>query len=180
MLFEQESLTPKGRLAVLSRLFCEVARGSGETLPVGHVPLSVLKAHGDFEMHLRYLLEAAEKLCRDKERLRAFRKARHLLDSLPELIMHTFSAGPDADWLRFYRNLVQLHDLLEAAEPTMEAQEYAAIMQKMAALAGAVAGVSAVRIDGASMFTLMLMQVLLHKYSPKRRRRTSRRRKRKK
>lgn len=177
MLFEQESLTPKGRIAVLARLFCEVARRDAAPPPHGHVPIPVLEAHRDFEAHVRYMIEAAERLCHDKERLHAFRKARHLLDDLPQMIMHTLSAGPDNDWMRFYRALVQLHHLLVEAEPGMDEQEYAAIAQKMASLAGAVAQVSAVRINGTSMFALMLTQVLLKKYSP--RRRTPRRKKRK-
>jgi len=179
MLFEQESLTPRGRILVLTRLFCELARRDSEPPPQGHVPVSVLEAHRDFEAHVRYMIEAAEKLCSDKERLRIFRKARHLLDSLPQLIMHTLSAGPENDWTRFYRTLVQLHHALEEAEPTMDEQEYTAIVQKMSALAGAVAQVSAIRIDGTSMFALMLTQALISKHSP-RRRRPLRRKKRKK
>lgn len=178
MLFEQESLTPRGRIIVLTRLFCEVARRDAEPPPQGHVPVPVLEAHRDFETHVRYMIEAAEKLCADKERLRTFRKARHLLDSLPQLIMHTLSAGPENDWTRFYRALVQLHHLLEEAEPAMDGQEYTAIVQKMAALAGAVAQVSAIRINGTSMFALMLTQALIKKHSP--RRRSPRKKKRKK
>lgn len=178
MLFEQESLTPRGRILVLTRLFCEVARRDEEPPPQGHVPVPVLEAHRDFEAHVRYTIEAAEKLCSDKERLRTFRKARHLLDSLPQLIMHTLSAGPESDWTRFYRVLVQLHHALEEAEPTMDEQEYTAIVQKMAALAGAVAQVSSIRIDGTSMFALLLTQALIRKHSP--RRRATRKKKRKK
>lgn len=178
MLFEQESLTPRGRIIVLTRLFCEAARRDGEPQPQGHVPVPVLEAHRDFEAHLRYMIEAAEKLCNDKARLRTFRKARHLLDSLPQLIMHTLSAGPENDWTRFYRALVQLHHLLVEAEPAMDEQEYTAIVQKMAALAGAVAQVSAILVNGTSMFALMLTQALINKYSP--RRRTPRKKKRKK
>lgn len=168
MLFEREILQPAERIAALTRLFHETARREGPPPAFGHVPVSVLEAHGEFSTRVRYLIEAAEKQCRDKERLRIMRKINRLLDALPELIMQTMPTGPEGNWLRFYRILTQIHSLLEDAGLGLEADEYMAVTRKMTALAGAVAEASAVRIDGASTFALLLAQLVIVKNSPKR------------
>lgn len=59
MLFEREELTAKGRLLVLERLFEEAAARGGAAPEHGHVPVDTLHAYGEFESHVRYLLDAA-------------------------------------------------------------------------------------------------------------------------
>ena len=178
MLFEQESLTPGKRADALSRLFCTLAARTREGVSAEHIPLSVLEAHGDLENHLRYMIEAAYASCKDKKRLSQLRRIEKLLDSLPTGIMQTLPASPEQDWMRCYRDLVKLHDMLDEAGLCVDAQEYAAIIEKTARLAQAVSEGSAVQVNAASMFALWLMQAHLRRYQP-RRRRPARRKKRK-
>lgn len=120
------------------------------------------------------MLEAASNRRQDKVQRRLMLKIEKLMDSLPESIMATLPAGPEENWLGVYRKLAMLHGLLEEVEPALDADEYIAIVQKIIQLAGAVAKASSVKVDAASMFALLLIQVHLHKYSPARRQRPRR------
>ena len=71
MLFEREELTSQGRLLVLERLFEQAAARGGAAPEPGHVPVDTLHAYGEFETHVRYLLEAAA--CQENT---LYRKAR--------------------------------------------------------------------------------------------------------
>lgn len=169
MLFEQEKLTPDKRASVLSRQFCTYAqreaagRGRAE-----HVPVEVLTAHGELERHLRYMLEAAANT-RPATARPHLRRIEKLLDALPESIMQTLPATPNENWMRCYRDLVKLHDMLDEAGLCESEEEYATITAKMAQLAQAVSTGSAVSVNAGGMFTLWLMQAHLRKYSPRRR-----------
>lgn len=170
MLFEREPLTPKGRYTALNRLFADFARRGGAKPEPGHVPVEVLSAHGDLDSHVRFMLEAAHNRPQNREQRRRLHQIEKVMDALPTCIMETLPAGPDENWLCLYRKLVQLHGLLEDLEPGLDAEEYAAIVQKMVQLAGAVARFASVEVNAASMFALLLIQVHLHKHSPARRR----------
>lgn len=178
MLFEQEKLTPGMRAQALSRMFHDYAmRDPATPQPLGeHVPIEVLTAHGELERHLRYMLEAALNT-RPSTAKPQLRRIEHLLDTLPQSIMQTLPATSEQDWMRCYRELVRLHDLLDDAELCESAEEYATIITKMAQLAEAVSGASAVSVNAGGMFTLWLMQSHLRRYSP-RKRRTTRKKKR--
>ncbi len=167
MLFEKEPLTPQGKADVLARLFCSVAtRVSASEQQHGSVPREVLEAYGDLSTHVRFMIEAAAHVKRNNETKKQLRKIEKLLDALPECIMHSLEVGPNGNWMQLYRKLVQLHGLLEDALPTPDAEEYTAILQKLIRMAETVAEHAAVHINAASMFTLLMMQVHLHKYSP--------------
>lgn len=170
MLFEREPSTPKGRLAALNRLFADAAHCEGDAPAQGHVPLEVLAAYGDLASHVRFMLDSADKRPHSKEQRGRMLKIERLMDSLPEYIMATLPAGPEDNWLAVYRKLALLHGLLEETEPPLDTDEYAALVQKIIHLAGSVAKASAVKVDASSMFTLLLIQVHLHKYAPIRRR----------
>lgn len=178
MLFEEEKLTPGIRARALSRQFQNYAqRAAGGLGGSEHVPVEVLTAHGELERRLRYMLEAAFTTRPSSARAR-LRRIERLLDSLPEGIMQTLPATTEQDWMRCYRELVRLHDLLDEAELYESAEEYATIISKMAQLAEAVSQASAVSVNAGSMFTLWLMQSHLRRYSP-RKRRPARKKKRK-
>lgn len=181
MLFEREPLSPQGKADVLVRLFAEAAQQHADTAPrPGVVPRAVLEAYGDLSSHVRFMIEAAAHAPGGKEKHRQLRKIDKLLDALPESILLALPATSDTNWMILYRALVQLHGLLEDTLPEMDADEYTAIVQKLVHLAEAVAEHAAVRINPASMFTLLLMQVHLHKYSPSRKKTVSKPKKRKK
>lgn len=177
MLFEREPLTPQKKLDTLTRLFHQAARRGKVCVLSGHVPVAVMEAHGELDAHVRFILEAASRRAPERELQARLRKIEKLLDSLPEAIMTALPAGPDENWLCLYRRLVQLHGLLR--EDMLDAEEYAVIVQKMAALAGEISRVSAVEVNGASMFTLLLLQVQLQECAPRKVRRP-RKKKRKK
>lgn len=169
MLFEREPLTPQGKADVLARLFAEAAeKCEGKVPQLGVVPREVLEAYGDLSTHVRFMIEAAAHTPAGKEVHRQLKKIEKLLDALPESILMTLPATSDSNWMLLYRALVQLHGLLEDTLPEMDADEYTSIVQKLVRMAEAVADHAAVRINSASMFTLLLMQVHLHKYSPTR------------
>lgn len=166
---------------MLARLFAEAAENSkGKVPPAGVVPREVLEAYGDLSTHVRFMVEAAAHTPNGKEVHKQLKKIEKLLDNLPENILMTLPATSDTNWMQLYRALVQLHGLLEDTLPEMDADEYSAIVQKLVRMAEAVAEHAAVRINSASMFTLLLMQVHLHKYSPTRKKRATKKTKRKK
>lgn len=167
MLFEKETLSAQGKAAVLATLFQTVAERQGAQNNAGHVPVEVLDAHGELTTHVRFLLEAAAHRKTSKDEHKQLRKIDKLLDSLPESILYTLQAKADDNWMHLYRKLVQLHSLLEDTLPNPDVDEYTAIVQKIVHLAVTVADAAAVTINPASMFTLLLMQVHLHKYDPK-------------
>lgn len=170
MLFEQEGITPGKRAGALNRLFNRQARREGESPAPEHVPVEVLAAHGELERHLRYMLESATHAHPSAEARRHLRRIEKLLDSLPESIMQTLPASPSQDWMRCYRDLVRLHELLDDAGLCVGVEEYATIIEKMTRLADAVSSASSVQVTAASMFTLWLMQAHLRRYQPRRRR----------
>ncbi len=179
MLFEREALTPEGRLQVLTSLFNRVARGATPPLEKGHVPQNVLEAYGDLNSHIRFILEAAGKRTAERSAHTRLRKVEKLLDELPEAIVQTLPAAPEENWLLLYRRLVALYEMLDDPDVGMDAEEFAAIVQKMVQLADAVAHESAVEVGAASMFTLLLMQIHLHRYAPRKKKSTRRRGKKK-
>lgn len=179
MLFERETVTPQGRLAAMEELFAKVAKRNETAHEPGHVPVEALEAYGDFETPLRYMLEAASAGCKDRTRLALLRKVEKCLNSLPEALMISLSAGPDENWLCMFRHLLQLHTLLTDAGIGTDAEEYATLLQKMVLLAEKVSQVAAVEISPASMFTLLLMQVEMQRINPPRRRRKPARKRRK-
>lgn len=172
MLFEKETLSAQGKAAVLATLFQTVSERQAEQVSAGHVPVEVLDAHGELTTHVRFLLEAATHRKTSKEEHKQLRKIDKLLDSLPESILYTLQAKGDDNWMHLYRKLIQLHSLLDDALPNPDVDEYTAIVQKIIHLAVTVANAAAVTINPASMFTLLLMQVHLHKYAPKKPKRT--------
>ncbi len=179
MLFEREALTPEGRMRVLSSLFNRVARASVSPPERGHVPQVVLETYGELNSHVRYILEAAGKRSVERATHARLRKVEKLLDELPEAIVQTLPAAPEENWLLLYRRLVALYEMLDDPDVGMDAEEFAAIVQKMVQLADAVAGESAVEVSAASMFTLLLMQIHLHRYAPRKKKKQRRRNKKK-
>lgn len=173
MLFEKETLNAQGKAAVLAELFKEAAEKKAEVKSAGYVPIEVLEAHGDLTAHVCFLLDAAAHTKTTKEEHKQLRKVEKLLDSLPESILYTLPAGAGDNWLHLYRKLVQLHSLLEDTFINPDEEEYTAVVQKIVQLAVAVANAARVQINPASMFTLLLMQVHLHKYAPQKRKRVS-------
>ncbi len=162
MLFEREQLTPEGRLQTLERLFEQLARRPGEAPKQGYVPVDILEAYGDFNAHIRFLLEAAASQGGDTARVRHLRRIERELDALPESIMATLPAGPEENWLNFFRKLIQLHRMLDDAQLDWDKEEYRSLILKMVQLAQRVSQASAVDVNAASMFTLLLIQVHLH------------------
>ena len=177
MFFEREKLTAKGRLLVLERLFEQAAARGGAAPEPGHVPVDTLHAYGEFETHARYLLEAAasqENSLARKARLKRLEKA---LNSLPDTLMASLPVGPGGNWLAFYRSLTKFLSLMDEAEIALDEDEYTTFIQKLIQMAGSVSEASAVKVDGASMFALMLIQnEMMRARKPKRK---ARRRKRK-
>ena len=171
MLFERETVTPQGRLAAMEELFARVAKRNDTVYEPGRVPVEAIEAYGDLETPLRYMLEAASAGCKDRTRLAELRKVEKCLNTLPEALMTSLSAGPDENWLCLFRHLLQLHTLLTDAGIGTDAAEYASLLQKMVQLAETVSQAAAVEISPASMFTLLLMQVEMQRINPPRRRR---------
>lgn len=174
MLFERRPLTPRGRMQTLEAIFEQVARRPGDGPAPGSVPLRALEAYGDFETHLRYVLEAAAAHA-TKERRTTIRRVERALDSLPEALLTSLPSGPDHNWMCFYRSLIRFHSMLADAEIGLEEEDYTNIILKMVQLAGAVSESSAVTINAESMFALLLLQVELHHQNPRRRKRSARR-----
>ncbi|MBR1982810.1 MAG: hypothetical protein IKA23_08675 [Akkermansia sp.] len=177
MLFERETVTPHGRLAAMEELFARVAKRKDTQYEHGRVPVEALEAYGDLETPLRYMLEAAAAGCKDRTRLAELRKVEKCLNTLPEALMTSLSAGPDGNWLCMFRHLLQLHTLLTDAGIGTDIAEYSTLLQKMVQLADKVSQVATVEVSPASMFTLLLMQVEMQRINPpKRRRKTVRKR----
>ncbi len=178
MLFERETVTPQGRLAAMEELFSRVARRSDATPDANHVPVEALEAFRDLETPLRYMLEAAASGSKDRTRLAQLRKVEKCLNSLPEALMTSLTAGPEENWLCMFRHLQQLHTLLTDAGIGTDAAEYASLLQKMVQLAEKVSQAAAVEISPASMFTLLLMQVEMQRINPRRQKKTTARKRR--
>lgn len=179
MLFERETVTPHGRLAAMEELFAKVAKRSDAALAPGRVPVETLEAFGNLETPLRYMLEAAAAGCKERTRLAQLRKVEKCLNSLPEAIMTSLTAGPEENWLCMFRHLLQLHTLLTDAGIGTDAAEYSTLLQKMVQLAEKASQAAAVEISPASMFTLLLMQVEMQRINPPRRKRKPTRKRRK-
>ncbi len=162
MLFQREQITPQGRLQALEALFGQLARRNGASAEPGHVPVDILEAYGELNSRLRFLLEAELSRGADSQRRRQLKHIERELDALPESIMETLPAGPEGNWLGFYRHLVRLHTMLGDAQPELEEEEYGTIIRKMVQLAARVSQASAVDVNAASMFSLLLIQVELH------------------
>ena len=161
----------------MEELFSRVARRNTTTYEPGRVPVEALEAFGNLETPLRYMLEAASAGCKDRTRLAQLRKVEKCLNTLPDALMTSLSAGPEENWLCMFRHLMQLHTLLTDAGIGTDAAEYATLLQKMVQLAETVSQAAAVEISPASMFTLLLMQVEMQRINaPKKRRKTARRR----
>lgn len=175
MLFERKPLTPQGRMQTLESIFEQVARRPGETPAAGRVPLRALEAYGDFETHLRYVLEA-NAASAGKERRTTIRRVERALNTLPDALLTSLPAGPENNWLCFFRQLVQFHRLLTDAEIGLEQEDYTNIVLKMVQLAEAVSESSSVTVNAASMFALLLLQVELHHQRPRSRRSARRKR----
>lgn len=177
MLFERTALSPQGRLEVLVHRFEEAARRTGVTAEHGHVPVETLEAYGDFATHVRYLLESAAPATKEQRLLVS--RIERLTAALPDELMQNLTTGPDGNWMSFYRKLIQLHGMIQEADIPLEAEEYSTFVNKMVQLADAVSRVSAVEINAASMFTLLLLQMELQRQRPTKRRRPARKKKRK-
>ncbi len=162
MLFEREQLTPQGRLQALECLFRQFAQRPCEAPKHGYVPVDILEAYGDFNAHIRFLLEAAASQGGSPLRTRQLRQLARELDELPESIMDTLPAGPGENWLNFYRRLIHLHGMLEDAQLNLDDEEYRSLIIKMVQMADRVSKASAVEVNAASMFTLLLIQAHLH------------------
>ena len=179
MLFERETVTPHGRLATMEELFARVARRETTTYEPGRVPVEALEAFGNLETPLRYMLEAASSGCKDRTRLAQLRKVEKCLNTLPDALMTSLSAGPEENWMCMFRHLLQLHPLLTDAGIGTDAAEYSTLLQKMVQLAETVSQAAAVEISPASMFTLLLMQVEMQRINAPRKRRKATRKRRK-
>ena len=162
----------------MEELFARVAKRSNTVHEPGHVPVEALEAYGDLETPLRYMLEAAAAGCKERTRLSQLRKVEKCLNSLPDALMTSLSAGPEENWLCMFRHLLQLHTLLTDAGIGTDAAEYATLLQKMVQLAEKVSRAAAVEISPASMFTLLLMQVEMQRISAPRKRAATRKRRR--
>lgn len=163
----------------MEELFARVAKRSEMAHEPGHVPVEALEAFGDFETPLRYMLEAASAGCKERTRLAQLRKVEKCLNTLPDALMTSLSAGPDENWMCMFRHLLQLHTLLTDAGIGTDTAEYATLLQKMVQLAEKVSQAAAVEISPASMFTLLLMQVEMQRQNPPRKRRRPARKRRK-
>ncbi len=180
MLFEREELTPQGRLCTLESIFGHMARRPGEAPRRGVVPVNILEAYGDFNAHIRFLLEAAASKGGDTARVRQLRRIERELDGLPESIMDTLPAEPNENWLAFYRRLIHLHRMLEEAELGLDEEEYRSLIIKMVQMAECVSKASAVEVNAASMFTLLLIQVHLHHQDEHRKRKPKKKKRKRK
>ncbi len=180
MLFEREQLTPEGRLRALESLFGQLAQRPGGAPKRGVVPVDILEAYGDFNAHIRFLLEAAASQGCDAVRARHLKRLSHELDALPESIMDTLPAGPKENWLNFYRRLIHLHNMLEDAQLGLDEDEYSSLILKMVQMAERVSTASAVDVNAASMFTLLLIQVHLHRQDESKQRQPRRKKRKRK
>lgn len=161
----------------MEELFARVARRKDAIHEPGRVPVEAIEAYGDLETPLRYMLEAAAAATKDRTRLAQLRKVEKCLNTLPDALMTSLSAGPAENWMCMFRHLLQLHTLLTDAGIGTETDEYASLLQKMVQLAEKVSQVATVEISPASMFTLMLMQVEMQRIkAPRRRRKPARKR----
>lgn len=163
----------------MEELFARVARRETAIYEPGRVPVEALEAFGNLETPLRYMLEAASSGCKDRTRLAQLRKVEKCLNTLPDALMTSLSAGPEENWLCMFRHLLQLHTLLTDAGIGTDAAEYSTLLQKMVQLAEAVSQAAAVEISPASMFTLLLMQVEMQRINAPRKRRKATRKRRK-
>ena len=179
MLFEREELTAKGRLLVLERLFEEAAARGGAAPEPGHVPVDTLHAYGEFESHVRYLLDAAVSQDNTLYRKARLKKLERALNTLPDELMTSLPASPGENWLCFYRGLMKLLALMDEAQIGLDAEEYATVIQKMIQVAASVSEASAVKVDAGSMFALMLIQVEAQRMRKAKSKRKPRRKKRK-
>ncbi len=180
MLFEREHLTPQGRLSALEGLFGQLAQRPGEPPKRGFVPIDILEAYGEFNAHIRFLLEAAASQGGGPARVRQLRRIERELDALPESIMETLPASPGENWLSFYRRLIHLHRMLEEAGLDLDEEEYRSLILKMVQMAECVSRASAVEVNAASMFTLLLIQVHLHQQDTARQRKPRRKKRKRK
>ncbi len=178
MLFERETVTPHGRLAAMEELFAKVARRPDASPAHGHVPVDALEGFRNLETPLRYMLEAASAGSKDRTRQAQLRKVEKCLNTLPDAIMTSLTAGPEGNWLCVFRHLLQLHTLLTDAGIGTDAAEYSTLLEKMVQLAEKVSQAAAVEISPASMFTLLLMQVEMQRINPPRRKRKATRKRR--
>ena len=161
----------------MEELFARVARRKDTIHEPGRVPVEAIEAYGDLETPLRYMLEAAAAATKDRTRLAQLRKVEKCLNTLPDALMTSLSAGPAENWMCMFRHLLQLHTLLTDAGIGTETDEYASLLHKMVLLAEKVSQVATVEISPASMFTLMLMQVEMQRIkAPRRRRKPARKR----
>ncbi len=158
MLFDREQLTPQGRLQELETLFARLAQRPERSAERGHVPVCILEAYGEFNAHMRFLLEAAANRAATPARKRLLRRLVHELDELPESIIDTLPAGPAENWLNFYHRLIRLHGMLEEAQLALDREEYRSLILKMVRMAECVSRASAVEVNAASLFTLLLIQ----------------------
>ena len=163
----------------MEELFARVARRETPTYEPGRVPVEALEAFGNLETPLRYMLEAAFSGCKDRTRLAQLRKVEKCLNTLPDALMTSLSAGPEENWMCMFRHLLQLHTLLTDAGIGTDAAEYSTLLQKMVQLAETVSQAAAVEISPASMFTLLLMQVEMQRINAPRKRRKATRKRRK-
>lgn len=177
MLFEHQVLTPQGRLEAMERLFEQCARREGELLDHGHVPVEVLEAFGAFETPVRHALEAAVAHTKDRSHAAQLRKIERTLNALPDALMGTLCAEPGENWLGFYRRLIELHNLITDTAQELDSEEYEFMLQRMVQLAECVSRHSRVRLEAASAFTLLLMQVELQRQKPKKPKKKARRKK---
>ncbi len=178
MLFERNQLTPQGRLQTLESLFAQLAQRPGAVPKRGHVPVNILEAYGEFHSHIRFLLDAAASQGGGAARARQLRRLSHELDKLPESLIDTLPAGPAENWLNFYRRLILLHNMLEDAQLNLDDEEYRSLILKMVQMAESVSRASAVEVNAASMFALLLIQAHLHHEDARRTKPRSRKRKR--
>lgn len=179
MLFEQNTLTPQGRLVAIEQLFEQLAQREGTPPDAGHVPVAVLEAYGAFETPVRHMLEAAFTHTKDRTTLSRLRKIERALNTLPEALMTTLRTGANGNWLVFYRRLIELHGLMTDAETEPDAEEYGAMLHRMAVLAGLVSRHSCVTMEAEQAFTLLLMQIELRRQQhPKRPRKRARKKRR--
>ena len=163
----------------MEELFARVARRKDTIHEPGRVPVEAIEAYGDLETPLRYMLEAAAAATKDRTRLAQLRKVEKCLNTLPDALMTSLSAGPEENWMCMFRHLLQLHTLLTDAGIGTDAAEYSTLLQKMVQLAEKASQAAAVEISPASMFTLLLMQVEMQRINPPRRKRKPARKRRK-
>ncbi len=167
MLFEGIKLTSDKCREILSRAFITAATNVKGNKELGAIPIPVLEAHGQLSRRIRFLCEAAHKNEHaNRARTARIRKIERFLNILPQLTMEALHTSAAEDWMSYYRKLLQLHEWMVAAELCDEAGEYEAIIELLIYLAQQVATESRVKIDPASMFSLLLMQVHLQGQTP--------------